>query len=380
MADKLPKVLFLVSIVGHPRYSKRIDMVKQEGFDVQVGTYCRPYHKGRISNAPTEILGNFENKRYFSRLFVYLRSFIKVIKLIKNSDVVYAFEPDMAALALICTLGSKRNLVMEVGDIREILLADSILSKSLRRLDAFLASKINLLVATSEAFVDDYYFNLLKVSTKSLVIENKLEASTCELAKSLIKQNTEASTAKEYNEPIKIGYFGVLRCKWSWKVLSDLATKFPDKYKIIVAGRIEKHIESSFKINENPNIEVLGEYKSPDDLPSLYEKVDLVWACYEPFPKGLTNFKWAIPNRYYESLCFGLPPIVRKGTVFGIRVNKMDIGLEISDTDPKDAVDKILKITMPEIHKWRKNLLKIDPQEYRYIDESTKLAIDLRSL
>ena len=42
---KKPKILFFLQVVGHPRDSKRIQMLQDEGFEVEAIAFERKYHK-----------------------------------------------------------------------------------------------------------------------------------------------------------------------------------------------------------------------------------------------------------------------------------------------------------------------------------------------
>ena len=39
------------------------------------------------------------------------------------------------------------------------------------------------------------------------------------------------------DRPMRIGYFGLLRCPWAWNVLRDLAANHSERIEIVLAGR-----------------------------------------------------------------------------------------------------------------------------------------------
>ena len=49
------KILSVLPVLGQPRYSKRITMLQELGFNVEVVTFERDYHRGRIPNCDIKI-------------------------------------------------------------------------------------------------------------------------------------------------------------------------------------------------------------------------------------------------------------------------------------------------------------------------------------
>lgn len=376
MANNL-SVQFLMSVLGHPRYAKRVDALKKHGFIVSVAAFQRDYHKGRMSDVQTEVLGKLDNGRYLKRAAIFLSSIFRVRKLIYESDIVYAFEPDMAALAIVAAVGLKKKIILEVGDVRDVFLKSGFLPVVLRMLDKLVASKAELLVVTSEAFLSNYYRQMLGVKTVGIVMENKLEGMVERINSAKLRSVSDSVT--EYDR-IKIGYFGVLRCEWSWSILELLATKYPQRFEVILAGKVDISNDLLSKIATFSNISYLGEYKSPDDLPSLYAQVDLVWACYEPLKQGPSNLRWAIPNRYYEALAFGVPLVVREGTVFAEKVNNLNVGLIVGDLTEGETVELINGVSREVLDRWHSNVLDVEPKVYCQMDECACLFDAIRNL
>lgn len=102
-------------------------------------------------------------------------------------------------------------------------------------------------------------------------------------------------------EKITIGYFGSLDAhSRGLEFLMKLVVEHSD-FELIVGGT--GALEQYF--SEERNIKFVGPFKA-EDLPRLYEGVDYNWMYYSHSEK---LHEIAAPNKYYESLLFGVPMI-----------------------------------------------------------------------
>lgn len=355
------KVLSVLPVLGQPRYSKRISMLQESGFDVEVVAFERDYHKGRLPNCNIKSLGKISHGKYLQRVFMFIKAFPILRNAIKNNDIVYASGPDMAYLALLAGMGLRKPVVLEVGDIREIQVIKGFVGNFVRIVDKYLVQKCSLLVSTAPDFINEYYEKWLNVKLPSIVLENKLE------------KNCDKEVFENRTNKIRIGYFGLLRCNWSWEVLKNLAILNPDNIEIILAGYPINPESIPEKVKAINNIMYLGEYKSPDDLSKLYGQVDLVWACY-PYPQdGDWNWKWARTNRFYESACFKKPMIVLEDSGDADIVKEKKIGKIIPLSDVTNAVKILGDINFEELNVWSKNIKKLPHSVYLYTTEKEEL-------
>jgi succinoglycan biosynthesis protein ExoL len=357
------RILSVLPVLGQPRHSKRISMLMDLGFKVEVVAFERDYLKGRLPNCKIKTLGKITHGQYMIRIFNLIKILPILREEIKKNDVVYAYNSDMAYICIIANWWLNKPIVIEVGDIREILASKTIKGRLMRLVDAFFIKKCKLLVATADGFVNEFYTKWLKVSIPSIILENKLE-SPCDEDK-LIK--------KQVDSRITIGYFGLLRCDWSWNVLKQLAEINSDKFKIVIAGYPIKPYSLPEKSKEISNIEFLGQYKSPDDLASLYGSVDIVWACY-PFPKDDEwNWKWARTNRFYESICYKKPMISLDGSGDAQVVIDKEIGILVPREEVKKVVRILNKVTKKQITHWTSNVKSLPENIYLFTTEEREL-------
>ena len=106
----------------------------------------------------------------------------------------------------------------------------------MRKLDRHVADRSGAIVATSPKFLDVFYKEWIKTKTPGLLIENKLEAAFCEKMERELASAYPLEGVPFQDRPLRIGYYGYLRNEWSLKVLEKLATKFPERFEVNIAG------------------------------------------------------------------------------------------------------------------------------------------------
>jgi succinoglycan biosynthesis protein ExoL len=338
-------------------------MLKQIGFNAEVVYFERDYHSGRVPDTKSTSLGRIEHGKYAARIIVFFKSILKLRQMIKDYDMVYCSGPDMAYLSILSSIGLKTPTVMEVGDLREIQLRVGIVGKSVRFLEKLFLGKCAFVVSTSEGFIEAYY-RKIKPDLNYLILENKLEKGALPQSESI---NLES-------EKITIGYFGVLRCNWSWQVLCALAERNPNRFQIFVAGYNLSIDNFEEEIEKHDNIEYYGTYKSPDELHTIYGQVDLIWGVYPvPTSESEQNWKWAKTNRFYESLYYQRPMIVLKDSGDAKAVKILQSGLAISKDKIDDAVSLLEKIEKEEVYHLQKFTREVPMSTYIYEKEYEQL-------
>ena len=239
---------------------------------------------------------------------------------------------------------------------------------------------------------------------KYIVMENKLEHLPDAIltkdeenrnkmhtgAKNLDKNGIESNQYQKHNK-IRIGYFGLLRSPWSFKVLKKYATERSDTVTLLIAGALQEAQHEFNELIALDNVLYLGPYKSPDDLHDLYNQVDLVWGCYpEPEPEsGLANvtnpdWSWAQAicrsNRFYESSYFKKPIVSMTGSGDGKVVSKFKTGLLLDDYNYDYVARKLDSVTSSDLSDWCSNLRNMPQSVYCYTEESEELIEALKEL
>jgi succinoglycan biosynthesis protein ExoL len=375
-----PKVYSILPVLGNSTDSKRIAMLQEMGCRVEAAAFQRDFHSGRSPECAVDLLCKISHGRYFKRLLKFITVLPRIRRGIRRNDLVYASAPDLALLALFSGIGLGKPIFVEVQDLRSIQVATGLKGIIARLIDKFVVNSCDLLIVTAPEFATDYYQKRLRVRTPSLLLENKLEASDRPQVSSNLC-NLERNHASQPRR-LRIGYFGILRCEWSWQVLETLARHFPDKFEIVVAGHPLFSVNIASRANELRNITFLGPYQSPKDLPALYSNVDLIWACY-PGPEEVDpDWRWAQAicrsNRFYESCRFKRPLISVQGSGDATVVKRFDIGLILEDQTVDAVVDVLIKIEAADLNRWQANMNRLPRNIYEYTTEKSDLENAIR--
>lgn len=162
-------------------------------------------------------------------------------------------------------------------------------------------------------FFESHYSNRIP----HFVLENKPMFGVCHIETQPIK------------DKLKVAYIGSVRYISIMQNLID-------------AVRGNSHIELYIH-GDGPDLESLRQYStglqnvqftgrySYDDIIHLYQAADVVWAAY---PNKDYNVKYAISNKFHESLFVGVPCIYSDHTKLADFVVKHNIGIEV---DPYSA-------------------------------------------
>jgi hypothetical protein len=140
--------------------------------------------------------------------------------------------------------------------------------------------------------------------------------------------------------PWKIGWFGMIRCRRSFDILSSVARSCGGDLQIVIAGRPSPKEFPDFEglVARSPHVTFTGPYRF-DELPALYDNVHFCWAV-DYFEKGL-NSSWLLPNRIYESAFFGAVPIAVEGVETARWLAEKHIGLALNG-EPETALRSIV--------------------------------------
>ena len=354
-------------------------MLQQAGFKVEAVAFERNQDPGRAPNCPIASLGRIAHGKYAARIASLLSAVRKARPAVRRNDLLYAFNSDMALLASLAGWGLNKPLAQETGDILGMQVAGG-LGGAVRAVDKCIAEHCRLLVLTSTGY-PPYYRRWLGVKTPILVVENKLPAAfAAEVRQARPPQQAEAPPL---GRPWRIGWFGILREPWNLRVLDALTRAAPNRFRAVLAGVFDRPMrKAGFDAHsfanqvKNPNIEYRGPYKWPDDLPALYDGVDLVMDCY----RAAIPVSWSQTNRYYEGCLFGKPLIVRAGCTDAAQVERQDIGLVLEGDDAQEAAHQISAQPDAAWMRWRTNLGRLPPPAYSLIDEVEALGEAMRSL
>ena len=355
----VPRVLCLLPRMNDSRIARRIDMLGKAGFSIEALAFEREQDLGRRPDCFLSSLGSVRHGRYLSRMPGLIRAIPKVRRAIRRADIVYAFNADMALLALLGGARLGRPVVQETADIRNVQVSRGIAGILARTLERQVVERCSLLVLTAEGY-REFYRDWVGFRRDCLVIENKVDAGFAASVK-----NGRQGSAAGRDKKIRIGWFGMLRDEWSWNVLRFAIESWPDDYVAVLAGvgslrRFER------RVVEHPGVEYLGEYENPADLCRIYDSIDLVMACY---PSHIPH-SWSRSNRYYEACLFRKPLIVRSGCADAEHVARRDIGLVLGSVRVEAAARELHLASDSDISRWQHNIGRIPLSDYAATEEA----------
>ena len=363
------RIMCVLPRLRDSRIARRIDMLSKSGFAVEAIAFERKQDAGREPDCPVQLIGEIRHGSYISRIPRFLRAMPAVRRAMKRVDLVYAFNVDIALLALVAGNGLGRPVVLETADIRDIQVSDTWGGRIVRVLEKRVTERCSLLVLTADGY-RTYYRNWLGAEQDALIIENKVASGFAEqLTRPPERVERESAAAIG---PLRIGWFGILRDAWTWEVLRCLTNNRPEGHVAVLAG-LGVLDDFDERVAGHPGVEYLGEYRSPDDLCRIYDSVDLTMACY---PTEVPS-RWSRSNRYYEACLFGKPLIVRAECADAERVARHDIGLVLDASDPHEAAQEIQSISAEDIERWRRNIRELPAEEYVALNEASELGAAL---
>lgn len=141
------------------------------------------------------------------------------------------------------------------------------------------------------------------------------------------------------HHPIRIAYIGALRYLDILKNLVD-AVRGEQRIQLFFhGGGHASEALTNYAANE-PNIVFTGTYQY-DQITELYRQADIVWAAY---PNKDFNVKYAISNKFHESMAFAVPAIYSEQTCLGDFVEQQGIGITINPNSAEDIRRRLTEI------------------------------------
>ena len=333
------KVAFFGHNSNEYAVQKRARSFKLAGIDV-VGVMPQ---RGDANSAQFDLisLGRTKDNDYAGRLGPLWKSITLKAKgdpKLSDINLIYARNLDMLACAFSFRFRNrlKAPIVYECLDIHNLMIGSGLVSAALRKLEGMLLKRSNLMVYSSEQYLESYFDVRQPGKYRTRLVENRMNAS--ELGPRPIPE-TRTRTG-----PFKIGWIGNLRCRKSLTLLKSIGEKFGDKLQIEIHGYPALGVFPDFEaeVANAPGIHYHGRYDSVNDLPNIYRGLDVVWAA--DWYEADHNSVWQIPNRIYEGGYFGVPAITTEGTATSAKVAQWGSGWTLSNPPEKSAQDLIAKL------------------------------------
>lgn len=135
-------------------------------------------------------------------------------------------------------------------------------------------------------------------------------------------------TAYSVSRPLRVAYIGNVRYK---EILFNLidAVRGNDRLHLTFHGDGVEYEAVRTYSRGIPNVEMTGAYDY-GEIARVYEGVDVIWAVY---PSRDFNVKYAISNKFFESVHLGIPAIFAQDTLLGSHVKENGTGLVVNPYD-----------------------------------------------
>ena len=353
------KALCILSNLRHPMQGERVAMLRRAGFEVEAQAFERGgFAGGRAPECPVEILGKVRNRAYAARALKLLASLGKVRAAIRRNDVVYAFGPDLGALAALAGAGLRKPMAMEIADIQPVQVGAGPVSRLVRFADKTAAGRSRLLTLTADGY-KRYYRDWLGAKTPSITIENKMDAEFAAAARA--GRESQDADARPEGAPIRVGWFGMLRDEWTLRTLECLQRDGGGRFQVTMAGKVGSAMRGfERRARDMPNARYAGEFDWPGGVSDLYRRADIAMVCYSPE----IPFGWCRSNRLYQACLFHTPIVARADTADAEVVAERDVGLIVPESDPAAAAERVRRIRPSDLRRWRANMAALSDSLY----------------
>ncbi|MFD2239252.1 glycosyl transferase family 1 [Aureimonas populi] len=338
----MTKILYLVHDLCDPAVRRRVAMLHAGGAQVLLAGFRRGTDSAvpdELDHAPV-VLGETKDGAFGQRIakvaaallsgeLKHLAAFAPAVILARNLEMLALGE------RIAGSIRPRPRLIYETLDIHRLLLDQGMAGLALRALERRLAARTAFVLTSSPAFVDNYLRPVQGFEDIRLQ-ENKV--LDLEEARPPLR---DADTGSR--NPIRIGWFGALRCARSLSILSRLAEDGEGSLEVTLRGRPARREFEDFdaQVSGRPHLSFHGPYRA-EDLVEIYGAVDLVWAI-DFFEQGL-NSDWLLPNRVYEGCAHGAVPIALAGTQTAGFLRERGIGIICDDLSPEALARQLREV------------------------------------
>ena len=336
------KLIYLVHDLSDAAVHRRIELLERCCFHVIAIGFTRSGMPAfSCFGCETICLGRTHDARFFNRIlqiFIAIPKLLTAVRRHRDAKLFICRNLEMVFLGFLIVKVTRlgKSLIYECLDIHRLMLGHGLVSTVFGVIERVLLSGVNVILTSSPAFADFYFLKRYAFRRPVLIIENKSMAHLL------------SAEPVWMSKPLKIGWFGILRCRASFDYLKDLAARRPDLLEVTLAGRpfLDVFPDLSSEVANAPGVRFLGPY-SQDQLANLYRDVDLVW-CIDFFERGF-NSKWLLPNRLYDCLARGRMPLALAETETGGWLRASGVGVVAGDLDSIESCLEGIAETRQEV-------------------------------
>jgi succinoglycan biosynthesis protein ExoL len=353
------KILVLAQDLADAAIQRRVAMLCAGGAQVTAAGFRRaPQSVENVAGCPAVDFGQTSNARFLKRIISVAQKLINLRRyqaLFTDADVIIARNLDMLVIA---TCGRSLCkplpvLVYECLDIHRLMLNKGPVGWVLRWLERQLSRRAAAILTSSPAFVSHYFRPIARLRIPIRLVENKVLHINEETAPG------EVPPSRRPGPPWVIGWFGMIRCTRSLRLLIELTQQSEGTVEVVIRGKPLKHLFGDFEkaIRDVPGIKFLGPYRNPQDLQNIYRNVHFNWAI-DMFEEGL-NSSWLLPNRLYEGGLYRAVPMALVSVETGRLLKKLGVGVLLTDPLVLSLRDFFGTLTPEKYHDLKTGILSL---------------------
>lgn len=368
------KVLYLVPNLADPATARRIDMLRLGGATIDVVGFRRAGTAVPRLDVGTYLeLDETFDARFVQRLTATVRASAGLrrwVTRLQEPDLIIARNLEMLALAsrLQDHWAGAPALVYECLDIHRLMLRQDAVGTAMRAAEQHWSKKASLLITSSPAFLRNYFD--IHGAPPAQVVENKV------LWDGSARGVNPALAASAAGSPLRIGWFGALRCARSLAALDGLATAMQGKVEVVLRGRpaLNEFDDFPAAVAGRPHLHFEGPYRNPDDLPAIYSDVHLAWAI--DFFEAGQNSQWLLPNRIYEGCLHGAIPVALAGTETAAFIERHGIGIVLPDIAPETLRAMLGGLTPERLATLARAVAALPPEHFAATADNCRTLVD----
>jgi glycosyltransferase involved in cell wall biosynthesis len=358
------RVLYLAHDLADAAIRRRVLTLRAGGADVDVAGFQRGGNLLSGEAGLTSIvLGETADGRFAQRIGAVVAARLNLRRKLaglRRPDVIIARNLETLALAeaAAAVFGGGIPIVYECLDIHRLLLDEGLKGSVMRAAQQRFGRNASLLVTSSPAFVDNFFKPRSGLDLPVLLLENKVLMLGAEPAPLSVASKPPAG------KPWRVGWFGAIRCRKSFAILSDFARRMEGEVEVVLRGRPAYSEFNDFEaqVKASPHVEFHGPYRNPEDLAAIYGDIHFTWAI-DFFEEGL-NSDWLLPNRLYEGGLHGAVPIALAATETGRFVTSRKIGLTLDQASPENLVALFQTMNAPRYQELAAAVAGIDRSQW----------------
>ncbi|MBW8686446.1 glycosyltransferase [Chitinophaga rhizophila] len=245
----------------------------------------------------------------------YIRNVNKEFK----PDYIIASHWEVLLLASRVT-GKGQHLIYENLDMPTA--GNPLVLKVLQAIERRSLKKTSAIIHASRFYPDKYRF----FPGKQILVENRPQRAAVTA--------TDVQTIVEGR--LKVAFIGILRYFDVLKNLIDAAENLPVDILFYGDGPDMGRLREYTTGKEY--VQFFGRYKY-EEIAGIYASVDLIWAVY---PSDDYNVKYAISNKFFESMMLNKPAVFAENTELGKMVLSKGTGFAVNPYD-KTAIRELLQ-------------------------------------